>query len=185
MLLVRRKLVQEPVVAVSPLRRVARIVHATPTVAATQVVRAVPRSANSAITREIQARLAKEEINQQLKLIANAEAAIDDAQEAIELAYLVIERKLRDSNLISHSNGVYLAEIVEQFTRQSRTVNPKKFRTQVTADVFWDSVSVDVGKALKHLSDKELTKIADVVPGKSTGHVLKVKKLEPKRRSKG
>lgn len=147
--------------------------------------RVLPAVANSAEARHAKAEEARAEIDTQLKLIAAAENAIDDAMADIEAARKAIESKLRDNNLTSHSNGLYFAELVEQFTRQSRTIDPKKFRNAVANDVFWESIAVNIGKAEQHLTEKELTAISDVIPSRSSGIVLKVKKREPVKRKKG
>lgn len=146
--------------------------------------RSKPVTADSAANRATAAAEARREIDEQLKLISTAEHAIDDAQADIASAYRVIEEKLRAHNLTSHSNGSHFAELVEQFSRQSRTLDPKKFRAAVANDVFWDCVSVNIGKAEQHLSEKEILKISDVVPAKLMGIILKIKKLEPRKRSK-
>lgn len=124
---------------------------------------------------------ARKKIDAQLKLIAEAERKIDDAQVQIARAHEDIEQLLRSAKLDSHTDGVRIAELIEKFTRQGRTIDPKKFKAKVTADVFWDSVEVSISKASKHLSEKELNSISDVVPSKSTGYHLVIREAKSKR----
>lgn len=139
-------------------------------------------SANTAATRALKAGVARTEIDELLQVVAESDRAIDEAVATNEVAYKAIEKLLRDNNLSSHSDGVYTAEIVEQFSRQSRTVDPKKFRAHVDSDMFWAAIKVNLGEAEKLLTEKELNSISDVVPSKSMGHCFKLKRSERKVR---
>ena len=120
---------------------------------------------------------AKQAIEEQLKLISKSEETIDAATEQIKQAYKVVEAQLKLADLTCHSYEDHVAEIVEQWTNQSRNIDPKKFRNKVTAEVFWDSIEVSLTKAKAHLTEKEINEIADVVPSQFKGKVLKIKKL--------
>lgn len=144
--------------------------------------RPVRRVLNNAASRFHAANAAREQITEQLKLISQAEHEIDKAQAIITEATAKINELMRQNNLQMHSNGVHSAVIEETFTRQSTHIDPKKFRAAVSADVFWDCIEVAVGKAREHMTSRELDKISDVVPAKSTGYRLKIKRLEVKRR---
>lgn len=141
-------------------------------------------SVNAAVFREARAQEAKAKIDAQLKLVSEAEAAIDEAQAKLAEAYKLIEAQLKLADLTIHSDGVYIAELKEQWTNQTRDIDPKKFRNKVEAEVFWNSIAVSVTKAKQFLSERELNDISDVKPGVKVGVLLKVKKIEPKRRSK-
>lgn len=121
---------------------------------------------------------AKEEIEKQLKLISNSYEEIDQAQANVEKAFKVVEALLRLVNLKEHSDGVYKAALEEVWTRQSRTIDPKKFKTRVANDVFWASIRVNLEQAKQHLSEKELMSISDTVPSKATGIQLKIAKIK-------
>lgn len=160
-------------------------VAASPTIAVHQPQRRLRvTSVNAAVFREARAQEARTKIDAQLKLVSEAEAAIDAAHTKLEEAYKMIEAQMKLADLQVHSNGGYIAEIKEQWTNQTRDIDPKKFRNRVAAEVFWGSISVSVTKAKNFLSERELNDISDVKPGQLVGHVLKVKKIEPKRRSK-
>jgi hypothetical protein len=124
----------------------------------------------------------KIEVERQLKSISDAYAAIDQAQAAAETAMKIVEAQLRSVNLKSHSDGMYVAELAEVWTRQSTKIDPKKFRAHVEADVFWESIKVSIEKAKEYLSEKELVGISDIEPSKLTGVFLKVNKVKrPKK----
>lgn len=138
-----------------------------------------PRSliAGSASDMHTRTEKAKLQIEAQLKLISNAYTAIDQAQEQVDQAFKIVEAQLRLVNLTEHTDGVYRAALEEVWTRQSRTVDPKKFRAHVAADVFWDSIKVSLEKVKEHISEKELNNISDIVASKMTGRALKVSKV--------
>lgn len=125
---------------------------------------------------------AKQQIEVQLKLISKAYDAIDTAQEIVDTACKVLEAQLRLVNLKSHSDGVYVASLEEVWSRQSRVIDPKKFRAQVDAEVFWGAIKINIDQAKDHLSEKELARISDVTPGALTGIKLKVAKEKPAKR---
>ena len=132
-------------------------------------------SKNNAAERARQAEGARNDIDHLLKSISQNDADIDAAWERNQRAYKEIERLLRAHNLLTHTDGAYIAQILENFTRQSRTIDPKKFKAKVGDDTFWKVVEVPIGKAEGLLTDKELAGVVDVVPGKSTGFVFSVK----------
>lgn len=117
---------------------------------------------------------------EQLKLISDSEAAIDAAQANIDAAHAKIEQLMRDHKMSTFDNGAVIAEILETFSRQSRKVDPKIFRSKVNADEFWQCVSVDVSKAEEIMGKRALNGIADVTPAKSTGYVLKIRPMKKK-----
>lgn len=117
---------------------------------------------------------------EQLKLISDAEAAIDAAQANIDAAHAKVEELMRAHKMSTFDNGALIAEILETFSRQSRKVDPKIFRSKVTADEFWQCVSVDVTKAEEVMGKRALNGIADVTPAKSTGYVLKIRPMKKK-----
>lgn len=116
-----------------------------------------------------------------LKLISDCDEAIDRAQESKDVALAKVEALMRQHKMSTMDNGRLLAEISEVFTRQSRTIDPKKFRAQVTANVFWECTEISLTKAKQHLGEKEMNAISDIVPSRSTGFVLKVRELPKKK----
>lgn len=116
----------------------------------------------------------------QLQLISNSEAAIDAAQANIDAANAKLEELMRTHKMTTFDDGALIAEIKEVFSRQSRKVDPKVFRSKVTADDFWKCVSVDISKAEEVMGSRALNGIADVTPAKSTGYVLKVRQMKKK-----
>ncbi len=145
---------------------------------------AAPVGGTTTSSKEAKQRAASKEIDAQLKLIAKAEADIDDAQRRITAAHALVEASLRDANMTIRTDGVYVAELAEQWTRQARAIDPKVFKNRVPNDVFWSCISVNLTRAAEHLSEKEMNEIADVVPSTLVGRVLKIKKIEARRRSK-
>lgn len=178
MMLVRRRATVEPQQVTKPQpREEARPVQTIRRLRVTSV--------NAAIHRASTESAAKEKIDEQLKLISDAERQIDDAQVIIAQAYKMIDAQLRLANLRVHSNGSYIAEIKEQWTNQTMDIDSKKFRNKVSDEAFWGSISVSVMKAKNFLTKIELEAIADVKPGMKVGETLKVSKIEPKKRSRG
>ncbi len=123
-------------------------------------------------------------VDKYLKSISEDEHIIDMATARLSEAYAEIQKLLEAANIDSHSNGVHLAEIVEQWTRQGRTVKPQTLRNHVTNEVFWKSLDVSLGRLGEHLTATEINAIADIVPSTFVGKVLKVKKIEPKKLSR-
>lgn len=136
---------------------------------------------NTAAARARAASEAKPLIEEQMKLIANAEAEIDAAQERLQAAHEEVERLMRSANMSSHDNGVYVASIAEQFSRQQTYVDPKKFRAKVAAEDFWSCVSVEVGKAKGIMGVKEFMAIADIKESQSLGYKFSIKPSKAKK----
>lgn len=153
-------------------------VAAAPTATATTV--APQRRLRMASDRLDRLAADKQTMLEQLKLISDAHAAIESAQANIDTAHAKLEALMREHKMATFDNGALIAEIQEQFSRQKRTVDPKIFRSKVTADDFWKCVSVDITKAEQFMGARALNGIADVVPSKSTGHVLKIRELKRK-----
>jgi hypothetical protein len=189
MLVTRQK--AAPAKAVTPAKTQGRaaVKAATKTVAKPEVeIPTAPRrlrvtSSNTAMETARMVMRAKAAIEEQLKVISKSEEEIDVAKAGIDQANKVIEAQLKLADLTHHTDGVYLAEIVEQWTNQSRNIDPQKFKNKVTNEVFWASIEVSLTKAKTHLTEKELNEIADVVPSQFKGRALKVKKLGPQKRT--
>ena len=124
---------------------------------------------------------ARKKIEVQLKLIAESERQIDDAQVQIARAHEDIEQLLRAAKLDSHTDGIRIAELIEKFTRQGRTIDAKKFKAKVPADTFWACIDVSITRAGENLSQKELDSISEVVPSRSTGYHLVVREVKAKK----
>lgn len=139
---------------------------------------------DSAPARDAAVKRAQAVIDGQLKLISDAYDRIDAAHAEVVQAHKIIEAQLRLVNLEHHTDGVYYAELKEQWTRQTRDIDPKKYRTKVSNDAFWGSITVSVTKAGEFLTDREINEISDVVPGKMTGYALKVEKVERVKKRK-
>lgn len=137
-------------------------------------------TANNAATRAEAANKARAEIDVLLQSIAKIDQTIDDAVAQTEQIHAQIEQHLRASNLSAHSDGYYEVGIVESLTRQSRTIDPKKYKNQVSNDVFFSTIDVSIGKAAEHLAQKEIDAISEVVPARSLGFKFKIKKIERK-----
>lgn len=167
----------------TPVETAEEVVETTPeTTPETPTRRLRLTSANTAMDASKTATRAKAAIDEQLKVISKSEADIDVAAAQITQANKIIEAQLQLAGLTHHTDGVYLAEIIDQWTNQSRNIDPKKFKNQVTNDVFWESIEVSLTKAKAHLTEKEINEIADVVPSQFKGKILKVKKLGPRVR---
>lgn len=136
--------------------------------------------ADSAVDREQAVKRARARIDAQLKLVSEANDKIDSAQQEIAQAYKIIEAQLRLVNISEHDDGLYRARLREHFTRQQRTIDPKRYRNKVSNDAFWGSIEVSVTKAAEFLTDKEINDIADVKPGVSSGFKLEVDKIKRK-----
>ena len=143
---------------------------------------------NNAAARERMQNEARKVVEAELKLISKAEHAIDLATAQISLSHERMKDAMFAAGLQVHEcatdYGQYIAEIVEQWTKQSRTIDPQKFRNKVTNDVFWGCIGVMIGAAKEHLTEKEINDLSDVVPSQFVGRNLKVQKVEPKRRKK-
>ena len=141
-------------------------------------------SANTAASRAPVIAAAKKLIDEQLKLIAKAEAKIDEATRDIDNANGKIEDAMRDVGILEHLYGVHCAEIVEQWTNQRTSIDPRKFRAKVSNEAFWGSIEVALGKARTFLNEQEILAIADVVPSQKVGTKLKITRVDVKRRGK-
>lgn len=137
-------------------------------------------SKNTAHTRAAAASAAKERINELLQLVAIHEETIDNTVAALEQTNGEIEALMRANNISIHTDGFYTPEIYEAVSRQSRTIDPKKFRNAVGDDAFWGSIEVGVTRAKKFLSEKELDSVSDVVAPVSQGFKYRIKKREHK-----
>ena len=162
----------------------ATVAKSEETPSATPMRRLRTQSANTAATRAPIIRAAKDVIEQQLRLIAKAEAAIDQATLAISNAHGIIEDKMRDVNITEHAYGIHIARLVEAWSNQRTDIDPKKYRAKVANDVFWASIAVMVTKAREHLNEREILEIADVVSPKSQGIRLKIERVDVKSRKK-
>lgn len=140
-----------------------------------------PRVANNASTREQAAKAARERIDQHMLRLAEVHRLMDELSDEQDTLHARIEDELRGANLSEHSDGVYRATVEEVFSRQTTTIDPKKFRAKVADRTFWETVEVPVGKAKGVMSLKEYNEIADVVSGKSMGYVFKIKPVERKK----
>lgn len=138
------------------------------------------RRVGSAVVRDQERSKDRERILAALKSISEADAAIDRAQEAKDAALAQIEELMKLHKIPVIDDGRLLAEIAERYTRQSMTIDPKKFRNKVGAKDFWECIDVAVVKARRVLGEKELASISDVVPAKSTGFHLSVRELKRK-----
>lgn len=141
-------------------------------------------SMNNAATRFATAQTVRAQIDEQLKLISKAENEIDEAQTIIDKANVEVEKLMLSAKIETHSDGEYIAMIVDHWTRQSRKIDPAKFRNKVANAVFWDSISVSIEKAMHHMTEKELNTMSDIVPAEFKGKILKVKKVISKHNGK-
>lgn len=136
--------------------------------------------ANTAAAQAAREQSARVTLEEDLQSIANVEAEIDVLLEKLGGFHKKVEQTLRDSRMSSYSNGVHVAKLEETFSQQRATVDPKRFKAQVTDKDFWECVSVQVGKAKEVLGEKEFFRIADVVPGKSNGIAFTLKAVKKK-----
>ena len=131
--------------------------------------------------------VARQAIVDDLKLISKNNATIDTAQASTDEAAARIEAVLRQHPTLGGvTDGKLLAELVDTFSRESRTIDPQRFWNSINEDDFWKCISVSVTEAKKVLAEKELNKISTVVEAKKTGQALKIKeyKTETKRKAK-
>lgn len=160
-------------------RRAAAVVAQAAPEAPRRVLRFANKS-NNATVRAIAERTTRAEIDHELQLLAKEEYALDQAAAALEARHQSLEAKLRGANLTEHSNGTYKIGIEESFSRQSTTIDAKKFKNAVSDRDFWAVVTVPVTKAKELLGQKEIDAIAEVERAKSLGFVFKLKKIERK-----
>lgn len=171
----------------APLRRAARPAPAK--AVAAQVSRAAPTPgrlrfarSDTAASRAVQRRTATEEIDDQLKSVAILEAELDKVHAKLTEHHATIEAMMRENRISEHSDGKYVVAVKESFSRQSITIDPKKFKANVPDKAFWDSITVGVTKAREHIGEKELMRISDVVAGKSTGFVFSLSSVDKKKK---
>lgn len=159
-------------------RPVAVAAAPAPTSEAPRRVLRFANKANNATVRAIAERVARAEIDLELQSLAKEEEALDKAAFALEQRHSSLEAKLRAANLTEHSDGIYKIGIEESFSRQSTTIDAKKFKNAVTDKEFWAVVTVPVTKAKDLLGQKEIDAISEVERAKSLGHVFKLKRLD-------
>lgn len=109
-----------------------------------------------------------------LKLIADADDAIDRAVAEREAAMEVIEDTMRKNKLVYVQGARKFAELKEKFSRQSRVVDPKRYRAQVTQEDFFKSIKVNIEAASQFLGEKELNAVSDIKRAESLGVQLVV-----------
>lgn len=178
MLILRRKPVSQINVQSLVRRRTMVSQQAAGTDSTKRVLRLT--TSTNAATRAAAAASAREEVNSLLQSVATVEATLDQAAAELEMLHKQIEEKMRSANINEHSDGHYKTAIEAAFSRQSRTIDPKKFRNAVGDAAFWGSIDVGVTKAKQYMSERELDAISEVVPPKSLGYVFKIKKIERK-----
>lgn len=140
-------------------------------------VSAAPRRMRvNATTERNDMQATREKLDALLQLIARKEAELDIVQADLDAAHKATEALMREAKLNVHSHGNLTALIEQTFSRQSRSIDPKKFRNAVSDAVFWSSIDVSVTKAARHMAPLELARIADTIPGKSTGFVFRLKR---------
>lgn len=130
---------------------------------------------------------AKTDIAEKLKLISQNNAIIDDAKMETDKLTAEIDELMRKHKLNGITDGKLVAELVEQFTRESRFIDPQRFHAACVREAdFWACIEVMVTKAKEVMGTKELDKISKITPSKSQGVVLKIKeyKTEAKRKAK-
>ena len=128
----------------------------------------------------------KASILEDLKLIAKNNATIDAVTASTQQAHARIEALMKEHKMGAQTDGKLVAELVDQFTKESRYVDPQRFYNAVHEDDFWPCISVSITEAKKVMAEKELNKIAKITPAKFTGTVLKIKEYttETKRKAK-
>lgn len=163
------------------------LVRRSPPVAKTPVVTAETRPpllrrlrvvANNAGLRQRQAQQAREEIDLHLKSIATLDDRIDSLLVELNAEHAKVEELLRAAKIDEHSDGRYKAMIEPVATRQSRTVDAKRFKNAVADKDFWSCIKVNITEAAKILSERELNDISTIEPGKITGYAFKLKRLD-------
>jgi hypothetical protein len=179
---VRRTPPANPPVAGSTLVQVAKPATSVVTHATKPAPPAAPSRLRMTSRHVSEYKNAVEEIRGQLKLISESNAQIDSAQENIDAANAKIDALMRRHRLEQVDNGTLIAEITEQFSKQQRTIDPKKFRANVGLETFYACVSVNISKAEEHLSKRAVNEISDIVPSRSLGSTLKIKELGKKKR---
>lgn len=135
-----------------------------------------PVRAGSAADKVRMRNVVEARIHHNLQLIADAYVNIDAASAVKEKAEEEIDRLMRDNNMTVCEDEVMVASLKEVFSRQVRTIDPKKFKNEVPNDVFWATIEVPISKAEKVLSTRELNAIATIIPSTSNGYSLSVKK---------
>lgn len=126
--------------------------------------------------------VAREEILALLKLISDSNAAIDAAKANADAAHDKIDALMRLHKIDSIDDGHLSAQLRETFSRQGRALDPKRFRAQVTQDVFFECVSVSLAKAQEHMGEKALNAICDITPATSLGVSLSITEIRRKRK---
>lgn len=144
------------------------------------------RSVREATAREVDLVPVKQAILDDLKSIAKHHAVIDSSTAAIAESTARIEALMKEHKLPPQTDGKLLAELVDQYTKESRTIDPQRFYNSVHEDDFWPCISVSITEAKKVMAEKELDKIATKIPAKLTGTIVKIKefKTETKRKAK-
>ena len=94
----------------------------------------------------------------------DAQRSIDAAQRVLALKCKEAFETMRAAKIDSHSCAQGDLKIKVPSGRSSTYIAPKEFHEMVDDDEFYESVSVSVTKARKHLSGKEINEIAKVTP---------------------
>ena len=184
MLIQRTKLVAKPIVkAITRTRPTPQAVQAQEVKPAATPVRVLRvTTTNNAAERAAKTGEARATIDHYLAIVRENDRKIDEAVQSSASIYEAIEKIMRENNMTAHTNGVYETEIKEQFSRQGRTVDPKKFKANVASEDFWKAIKVSLEAAKTLMTEKELNAISDIVPATSMGHIFKIRTVEKKRK---
>lgn len=105
------------------------------------------------------------EVCDQLQLIAELEAEEQDLSRRRQELEQGIRALMDAGELTEVDDGAFQAKITTPAGKASRTIDPDKFYDAVSTNDFWASISVGVTAAKQYLTDAEIDKISNVVPG--------------------
>lgn len=123
-----------------------------------------------------------EEIQEQLQLIANLDRQMEDLQRSRAVAIEEITELYKRGSAEVVSDGVYEVRTHTPMGRSTTVIHPQAFKKVAGDEAFWKCCKIGVTEAKTFLSEKELTKVADVLPGKPGKPEVVVEKVKKSKK---
>lgn len=122
-----------------------------------------------------------EEIQEQLQLIANLDRQMEDLQRNRAAAIETIQGLYKQGSAEVVSDGIYEVKMHTPQGRSSTVIDPQKFKKFAGDEAFWKCCKIGVTEAKTFVSEKEMTKVATVTPGKPGEPEVVIEKIKKKK----
>lgn len=121
-----------------------------------------------------------EEVQERLQTIANLERQMEDLQRQKAVVEEEIKEYYTRSGEELISDGIYEVKKFTPMGRSSTLIDPQKFKKFAGDEAFWKCCKIGVTEAREFVSEKEMQKVATIVPGKAGKPEIVITKLKKK-----